>query len=178
MRCKNCKEKFEPKQFNRKYCYKDECNDMYFEYLKKQMFKRIRKETTQKKKELETVQDLLKSTQKVFNLYIRLRDKNLNCISCNKPTNKKENASHYIASGKSKFLTFNEDNVHKSCEYCNTHLHGNLLEYRINLIKKIGLKKVEYLEENRHKTKKYSRSELLDITEKYKKLIKKMKKNI
>ena len=175
MRCKNCKQQFTPVSFNRKYCIDNECNDLFYEELKKQMFKKLNKEKKEKKKKLETLQDLLKSTQKVFNLYIRLRDKNLNCISCNKPTNKKENASHYIASGKSKFLTFNEDNVHKSCEYCNTYLHGNLLEYRINLIKKIGIEKVEYLEDNRHITKKYSRSELLAITEKYKKLLKEFK---
>jgi len=177
MRCKNCRDKFEPRQFNRKFCYKDECNDLYFEYLKEQMFKRIRKETIQKKKDLLTVQDLLKSTQKIFNSYIRERDKGNPCISCNNPNPKKVNAGHYISSGKSKYLTFNESNVHLQCEYCNTHLHGNLLEYRINLIKKIGLEKVEELEANRHITKKYLRSELLEITDKYKKLLKKIKKS-
>tara|TARA_R110002110_G_scaffold210206_1_gene422661 strand:+ start:106 stop:624 length:519 start_codon:yes stop_codon:yes gene_type:complete len=172
MKCKNCKDEFKPKQFNRKYCTKDECNDLYFEFLKSQYFKKLNKDKKEKKKKLETVQDLLKSTQIVFNKYIRKRDKGQPCISCNNPTPKKVNAGHYIASGKSKFLTFNEDNVHLQCEYCNTHLHGNLLDYRINLIEKIGEDKVEYLEENRHITKKYLRSELLAITEKYKKLLK------
>ena len=172
MKCKNCKDEFQPKQFNRKYCTKDECNDLHFEFLKAQMFKRVNKEKKEKKKKLETVQDLLKSTQKVYNSWIRKRDEGQPCISCKNPTPKKVNAGHYIASGKSKLLTFNEDNVHLQCEYCNTHLHGNLLDYRINLIEKIGIEKVEYLEENRHITKKYLRSELLAITEKYKKLLK------
>ena len=172
MKCKNCKDVFEPKQFNRKYCTKDECNDLYFEFLKSQMFKKLNKETKAKKKKAETVQSLMKSTQIVFNSFIRQRDVGQPCISCQNPTPKKVNAGHYIASGKSKFLTFNEDNLHSQCEYCNTHLHANLIEYRIHLIKKIGLEKVEYLEENRHITKIYSRSELIDITEKYKKLLK------
>ena len=40
MRCKNCKEKFEPKQFNRKFCYKDDCIDAYFIHLKKEAAKK------------------------------------------------------------------------------------------------------------------------------------------
>ena len=37
-------------------------------------------------------------------------------------------------------------NVHKQCQPCNTHLHGNLVLYRVNLIQKIGLDRVEWLE--------------------------------
>ena len=172
MRCKNCKEKFEPKQFNRKFCYKDECIDAYFEYLKKQAEKKWNKEKRIRKEKLKTVQDLLKEAQIVFNKYIRLRDKGMPCISCQNPKPKKINAGHYISSGKSKFLTFNEDNVHLQCEYCNTYKHGNPIDYRINLIKKIGIDRVEYLENNRHKTKKYTREELYEIIDKYKKKIK------
>jgi len=171
MKCKNCKDVFEPRQFNRKYCTKDECNDLYFEFLKKQAQKKWNKEKKIKKENLQTVQELMKLTQIVFNKWIRKRDKGP-CISCKNPTPKKVNAGHYIASGKSKFLTFNEDNVHLQCEYCNTYLHGNLLDYRINLIEKIGIERVLYLEDNRHITKKYTRSELLTISDKYKKLLK------
>ena len=172
MKCKNCKVVFEPRQFNRKYCTKDECNDLHFEFLKAQMFKRVKKETKAKKKKAETVQSLMKSTQIVFNYWIRKRDYGQPCISCQNPNPKKVNAGHYIPRNKSKFLTFNEDNLHLQCESCNNHMHGNIIEYRINLIKKIGIERVEYLEENRHITKKYLRSELLAITEKYKKLLK------
>jgi len=172
MKCKNCKVVFEPRQFNRKYCTKDECNDLYFEFLKKQAQKKWNKEKKIKKENLQTVQELMKLTQIVFNKWIRKRDNGKPCISCKNPTPKKVNAGHYIASGKSKFLTFNEHNVHLQCEYCNNFLSGNLLDYRINLIEKIGIERVEYLEDNRHKTKKYTREELKEIMEKYKKLYK------
>ena len=172
MRCKNCKDTFEPKQFNRKFCTKDDCNDLYFEFLKDQALKKWNKEKKIKKDDLQTVQSLLKSTQKIFNYWIRQRDAGQPCISCRNPNPKKINAGHYIASGSCQFLTFNEDNVSLQCEYCNTYLHGNLVEYRIHLIKKLGLSKVEYLEDNRHITKKFTRSELLAIAEKYKKLSK------
>jgi len=136
------------------------------------MFKRVKKETKAKKKKDETIQPLMKSTQIVFNCWIRKRDYGQPCISCQNPNPKKVNAGHYIPRNKSKFLTFNEDNLHLQCESCNNHMHGNIIEYRINLIKKIGIERVEYLEENRHITKKYLRSELLAIAEKYKKLLK------
>ena len=172
MKCKNCKDVFEPRQFNRKYCTKDECNDLYFEFLKKQAQKKWNKEKKIKKENLQTVQELMKLTQIVFNKWIRKRDKGHPCISCKNPKPKKVNAGHYVASGKSKFLTFNEDNVHLQCEYCNTHLHSNTIDYRINLIEKIGIERVEYLEANRHKTRKYTREELKEIMQKYKKLYK------
>ena len=168
MRCKNCKEKFDPKQFNRKFCYKDACIDAYFEHLKKQASKKWNKEKKIRKEKLQTTQDLMKIAQTTFNKWIRLRDKNTPCISCRNPVPKKVNAGHYIASGKSKFLTFNEDNVHLQCEYCNTYLHGNLLDYRINLINKIGIERVEYLENNRHKVKRYTKQELREIISVYK----------
>ena len=52
MKCKNCKDKFEPRQFNRKYCTKDECNNLYFEFLKAQALKKWSKEKKVKKGEL------------------------------------------------------------------------------------------------------------------------------
>ena len=39
-----------------------------------------------------------------------------------------------------------EDNCHKQCAPCNTHLSGNLVLYRVNLIQRIGLARVEALE--------------------------------
>lgn len=167
-KCKNCGDKFTPVSFNRKYCIENKCNDVYYEELKKKMFKSWNKEKKVKKENLQTVQELMKLTQIIFNRWIRERDKEQPCISCGNTKPKKVNAGHFVASGKSKFLTFNEDNVHLQCEYCNTHLHGNLIDYRINLINKIGLERVEWLEANRHETKKYTREELKEIQKKYK----------
>ena len=172
MRCKNCKEVFEPKQFNRKYCTKDECNNIYFEVLKDQMFKRINKEKKVKKENLKTVQELLKLTQIVFNKWIRKRDEGQPCLMCLNPNPKKVNACHYFSSGGHKNVCFDPMNVHLGCEYCNTFLHGNLIPYRKNLIKKIGRKEFKALESRAHKTRKYTREELKEIIQKYKKLYK------
>ena len=175
MRCKHCKEKFEVKQFNRKFCYKDECNNLYFEFLKTQALKKWSKEKKVKKENLQTVQELMKVAQVVFNKYIRERDKNLNCISCGKPP-KKANAGHYFSSGGHKNVTFDEDNVHLQCEYCNTYLHGNLLNYQINIQKKIGADRLIELQARAHVTRKFTREELHEIIKKYKKKLSELKK--
>jgi hypothetical protein len=53
---------------------------------------------------------------------------------------------------------------------CNTHKSGNLTEYRIRLIEKIGLKTVEELENTNH-IKKWSIEELKNVCVYYKEKI-------
>ena len=55
--------------------------------------------------------------------------------------------------------------------YCNINLSGNIENYRINLVKKIGLENVEWLE-GKHEPKKYTCEELKAIELKYKSLVK------
>jgi hypothetical protein len=171
MRCKSCKELFEQYEFNNKFCKKIDCQTakalFKLSLIKKQESKDWKERKKVIKDNLQTVQELTKVAQVVFNRFIRERDAGQLCISCQKPP-KKENAGHFVASGKSKFLSFNEDNVHLQCEYCNTYLHSNAIEYRINLIKKIGIDKVEWLERNRNAVRKYTREDLNEIIKKYK----------
>ncbi|TCK68080.1 NinG protein, partial [Lonepinella koalarum] len=65
-------------------------------------------------------------------------------------------------------LRFNEDNCHKQCQPCNTHLSGNITEYRINLVQKIGLERVEWLERKDHKPLKLSVDEIKELIRVYK----------
>jgi len=109
--------------------------------------------------------ELKRQAQKYFNAYIRRRDEKLGCISCGK---KIDHAGHYIAHGAHGALRYDEDNVHGQCQNCNVWLHGNLLEYRLNLIKKIGPERVDALEFHRHDVKRWSREELEEIIKKYK----------
>jgi len=113
-----------------------------------------------------------KSAQKSFNAYIRARDSDCSCISCGRSTGCKVNAGHYKSVGSSPELRFNELNVHLQCEHCNLFKSGNIENYRINLIKKIGLDKVEWLE-GPHEPKKYACAELKEIELLYKQKIKK-----
>ena len=49
--------------------------------------------------------------------------------------------------------------------------HGNLIEYRKGLIKRIGIEKVEFLERNDHEPLKLTTDEIKAEIKKYKKLI-------
>ena len=119
-----------------------------------------------------TVPQLIKIAVRHFNLYIRNRDNGLPCISCGKKTNLQ--AGHFYSAGKHPSLRFNEDNVHGQCLHCNYYMSANLLNYRINLIDKIGINRVNNLEQKvelaKKQTFKWNRFDLVDIIEKYKAL--------
>jgi hypothetical protein len=117
--------------------------------------------------ELETVQDLVKAAQLVFNKYIRERDKDELCISC-KQKPKKVNAGHFWNANNHWNVRFDEDNVHVQCERCNSYLSGNLLEYRTNLITKIGAERFNQLEARARVTRKFTKDELKELIKKYK----------
>jgi hypothetical protein len=169
MRCKNCREKFEPIRFNHKYCLKDECIKAFVEEVKVNQWKTTKKRM---KEDLKTLQDWLKEAQTIFNKFIRLRDNGLTCVSCGKPINGVKHASHYLSSGGHSAVRFHEDNVWVSCYKCNVMLSGNQIEYRKSLIKKIGVERVEWLEENGNKVKKWNIEELKELIKEYKQKIK------
>ena len=111
--------------------------------------KKVVKERKEIRKEMKlnimTHKDWFKLLQISVNTYVRLRDKDLPCVSCGRSDVEEFHAGHFIASTNS-FLRFNELNIHKQCSYCNTHLRGNLIPYRQELIKRIGVSEVEKLE--------------------------------
>lgn len=170
-KCKSCHEPFmqsKPLQF---VC-SPICGINYSKLLtdKKRVkeAKEIRKEM---KLKIMTHKDWFKLLQIAVNTYVRLRDKNLPCVSCGRTNVEEFHAGHYIASTNS-FLRFNELNIHKQCSYCNTHLRGNLIPYRIELIKRIGLSEVEKLESEVKKEYKITVSEIQDLIKKFKEKIK------
>jgi hypothetical protein len=104
------------------------------------------------KEKLMTKSDYLNICQKVFNTYIRTRDKGKPCVSCDKFLKENDvNASHFFSVGSSPNLRFNEDNVHSSCIKCNKELHGNIIEYALRLPKRIGIEKYNQLVNDRNK---------------------------
>lgn len=160
-KCKTCKEWFYPDTEWQKVCGKVECAITYagIEIKKKQeQTKRAFKQNDKSK--------LREKAQAVFNKFIRLRDKNLPCISCGHTDGRQFHAGHFKSAGQNPQLRFNELNVHKQCSICNNYKSGNLAEYRINLIKKIGIENVEALEQDRS-TKKYSVDDYKNIIVKY-----------
>jgi len=172
-RCKNCKEKFEPVRFNHKYCLKDECVRAFVAEAREKQWKQTK---TRMKENLKTTSDWLKEAQVVFNKYIRERDKNKPCISCGSKINGVKHASHYLSAGGHSNVRFHEDNVWVSCYKCNVMLSGNQIEYRKRLIQKIGVERVEWLENNGNIVKKWTKEELKLLITEYKKKTKQLEK--
>ena len=173
-RCKNCKQKFDQVRFNQKFCLDPECVKVWVAEAKDQNWKKTKKKM---QADIETVQELMKAAQIVFNKFIRIRDKNQPCISCGSKLENKFDAGHYFSSGGHKAVTFDEDNVHGQCVACNQWKHGNLIQYQIGIEQRIGGDRLIALHEKAHKSVKYTREELRDIIANYKQKIKNLEKS-
>lgn len=171
VKCVVCKAPFVQGVSTHKVC-SVECSIENVKQQKEYKEKIAKKEWNERKKkikeELMTITDWLDKAQKEFNKYIRIRDRGQLCISCNKPINGVKHASHYLSSGNYSKVRFNEDNVWVSCYKCNDKLSGNLLEYRKNLIKKIGSERVEWLENNGSENKDWTIEEVKHLISVYK----------
>lgn len=108
--------------------------------------KAFRAETRKRKAAIKTHGQWVQEVQVEFNRFIRARDAGADCISCGRRSGAKVNAGHYRPIGGFPELRFNEINCYLQCEHCNTYKSGNLTEYRLALIAKIGLPLVEWLE--------------------------------
>jgi len=115
-----------------------------------------------------SISQLIKIADVHFKKYIRERDEGMNCISCNSKGNQ---AGHYFSAGHYPELRYSTDNVNLQCTKCNLYLHGNLIEYRKGLIKKIGLERLERLEivvgSFKQKLFKWDRLSLIETILKY-----------
>lgn len=114
-----------------------------------------------------------KRAEKVFNLWIRLSNADINgnckCFTCDAAGHYKTvDAGHFIANK----LDFHEHNKHPQCVKCNRWLHGNLIEYTLRMITLYGEEYVNELRRQATQIKKYSVDELLAIEKEYKQRIK------
>lgn len=101
-----------------------------------------------------------------FHKWIRLRDRDLPCVSC-PAVEAKWDAGHYRSVGAQPALRFEPLNVHKQCAQCNQKKSGNGIEYGIRLAQRIGADKLAWLEQE-HAPKKYTIPELQAIEAEYK----------
>lgn len=175
-KCKICKSIFITQRWKKSHivCSPD-CAIKNIEKIKIKKEEKIKKE---KLDALKTRKYWLKMAQFYFNKYIRERDllNNEPCISCNLYKNSAHDAGHYRAVNSAKGLRFNEDNCHRQCVQCNQHLSGNLINYRMNLLKKIGKERLDFLE-NYNERVVFSIDQAKEIITKYKEKVKILKKN-
>ena len=92
-----------------------------------------------KKKSNKPIPGMRRELTKVFNKYIRLRDRKFGCISCT--TGAVENAGHFKSRGAHPHpsIAFSEMNTHGQCIRCNYTLAGNIPGYTVGLRNRYGL---------------------------------------
>ena len=170
-KCKVCEGLYTPFNTIEKWC----SIDCAIELAKINRQKKLDKQHRQRKRELKDNDRKfhIQKTQTLFNRFIRARDHEEMCISCGRNHNGQYHAGHYRSIGANPELRFCEYNCQKQCSPCNSYLSGNLINYRINLIHRIGLEKVEWLE-GPHKAQNYTIEDLKKLQELYKRKIKEM----
>jgi hypothetical protein len=125
-------------------------------------------------KKIKTLPKLKNELQEIFNSYIRLRDKDQPCISCNE-SGKYLQAGHYFPVQGYDGLRFDEFNVNGECVRCNNFDDSHLIHYGDNLKQRIGIENYEWLKdvaaEYKRTGNKWSRSQLAHLIEVYKQKI-------
>lgn len=160
--CPICSTEYTPRSSLQKVCHDYRCaiafnrkRDEELAAREQRKQERLqRDELRQRREKLKGQAEWEKEAQAAFNRYIRWRDHDKDCASHDGPlisnsnylTGSAVDASHYRSRGAASHLRFNVFNVHAACTRCNRQLSGNAVEFRIRLIKRIGLERVERLE--------------------------------
>ena len=123
---------------------------------------------------------LKEKLDRVFSLYIRLRDTDENgyfrCPTCGRiKTFKDADCSHYWSRTHTS-TRFDEDNCVTECRYCNRFDSSHLDGLGKFLVKKLGQQRFDLLNWKHNQPKKYSESEYALLIQFYQKEIIKLKK--
>jgi hypothetical protein len=120
--------------------------------------------------------NLKEKLDKVFSLYIRLKDADENgfctCYTCGKVAHYKEMQNGHFWSRTHLSTRFNEDNCKIQCVGCNIFKKGNYIEYTKRLLKELGEEKFNELERLKNSTVKINKAEYEQMIEHYNQKIK------
>lgn len=175
--CAYCRRKLEPGEYIHESCkapYAEACGAKAERKAAKAIktaAKEDRAETKRRKEKLKTRSDYLKEAQRAFNAFVRERDRAAGypCISSGRTldwSGNKTDAGHWRSTGAAPNLRFNEDNCHAQSKHDNQYLAGNAVEYRVRLIERIGLERVEALECD-NAPRRFTGDELIEIRDHY-----------
>lgn len=180
-KCKNpaCRQPFTPMNSMQNVChYKCGLALAAIQRARKeaQLAREDRKSARERKERLKTRADYAADAQKAFNAWIRERDAGQPCISCGTTSDVQFCAGHYRTVGACPELRYEPLNVHRQCnKNCNLEKSGNIVEYRIRLVQKIGADQVAWLE-GPHEPKRYTIDDLKAITREYRAKVRELKK--
>lgn len=146
----------------------------------KAITKQKRQDLQERRDKLKTKGEHLREAQQAFNAYIRERDRlaGYACISSGRPLDWNGNAvdaGHYRSTGAAPHLRFDENNCHAQSKHDNRYLSGNVADYRIGLIQRIGLEAVEALERDQS-VRRYTIEDLQAIKALYRQKIRELKR--
>lgn len=135
-----------------------------------------------KREGMKTYPELIAEAQRAFNAFIRARDEGLPCVCCGRDETKVQglgahgwDCGHFRSTGSAPHLRFNEDNAARQLVLCNRYGAGRAVDYRLGLIARIGLARVEALEAD-NTPRKWSHEELRAIKAHYQRRVREMKK--
>ena len=177
-RCRKCSSLFEPLRPLQVVC-SPACS---LAWAKTQAAQRAEKaaraaERREARKRIATPSEAARKAQAQFNKWVRLMDRGVPCVSCGHPDDgsRQRHASHYRPAGSNPALRFEPENCWASCQRCNSHLSGNLTAYRLELIRRIGIERVEWLESH-HDLPHRTVSDFRAIESEYRKRIRAIEK--
>ena len=178
--CVVCERVFVPERMGQVVC-RGSCGLKKARAEREAAEKAERESIKRRKEALKRVPDLIKEAQTAFNAWVRARDAEQPCISCDAPPpdmstlHAGRDAGHYRSTGSASHLRFHPDNCHAQCVKCNQWGAGMAVDYRIRLLQRIGPARVEALE-NDNTPHKWQRDELIAIKATYKAKLKEMQR--
>ncbi|CRE89686.1 TPA: recombination protein NinG [Yersinia enterocolitica] len=186
--CKVCKTRFKPETIYQWWCNDEHRADYAVIVMQDKRrrdqaseLKRRQEKEREERKELK-VRKInaqpktywIKQAQQAVNAFVRARDSNLPCVSCGTTSAAQWDAGHYRTTAAAPQFRFDPRQIHKQCSVCNQHKSGNIVPYRVELIKRIGIKAVEAIENN-HERRSYTVEELKGIRDYYRLELKRLK---
>ena len=184
-KCAVCKTPYEPRSPMAKVCSIPCAITHSAAVTAKQKAKKDRQERAQdkvKRDGMKTYPQLIRDVQTVFNAVVRLRDQIAGwpCISSGRPLDWSGNnvdAGHYRSRGSAPHLKFNFDNCHAQSKQDNRYGSGEAVAYRIGLIARIGLERVEALEAD-NTPRKWTHDELRAMKADFQRQVRELKEQL
>ena len=124
-------------------------------FKNKEKGKKIKHAAEKKSFQLSDLKIRKAAAKKACHDYIRARDVNNGCITCNRPLIGKFDAGHFMK-GTNSYTKFMEKNIHGQCVNCNQYNGGREREYEHVLIDKYG--RLTVLALKRLRTRKIKRT--------------------
>lgn len=184
--CPHCRKRLDPNERIHKACIEPWAEalqakaDRVNARKARELAKLDRALVRERKAAMKRIPELIAEADKAFAAWVRERDRQAGypCISSGKPLDWSGNqvdAGHYRSRGAAPHLRYHPDNCHSQTKRENRYLAGNAVDYRVGLIQRIGIERVEALEAD-NSTHKWQRDELLRIAEQFKGLLRELKR--